>query len=70
MSIAGLDCPYCRRPTVWEGNEHRPFCSERCRLLDLGAWADGSYRVPERQAVSVDDEDDNVSQNNKLEIIT
>lgn len=25
---------------------HLPFCSERCRLLDLGKWADGSYRIP------------------------
>jgi hypothetical protein len=25
---------------------HRPFCSERCRLIDLGAWADEEYRVP------------------------
>ena len=37
-------CVQCRRRPVdpaW-----RPFCSERCRLLDLARWADGSYRVP------------------------
>lgn len=45
MPIAGLSCPQCRRPVVWEGNEFRPFCSERCRLIDLGAWADESYRI-------------------------
>ena len=27
-------------------NRHRPFCSERCRQIDLGAWAAGEYRVP------------------------
>jgi len=30
----------------WEGNEHRPFCSDRCRLLDLGEWASERYRIP------------------------
>ena len=41
-----IACPQCRRPTAWEDNPFRPFCSERCRLLDLGAWADESYRIP------------------------
>jgi endogenous inhibitor of DNA gyrase (YacG/DUF329 family) len=40
-------CPTCRRPAQWEGNKWRPFCSERCRLLDLGAWSGESYRIPE-----------------------
>ena len=39
-------CPTCREPIVWEGNADRPFCSERCRLIDLGAWASERYRVP------------------------
>lgn len=30
----------------WEGNPHRPFCSERCRLVDLGAWLDERYAIP------------------------
>jgi endogenous inhibitor of DNA gyrase (YacG/DUF329 family) len=30
----------------WEGNPHRPFCSDRCRVLDLAAWAEGRYRIP------------------------
>lgn len=41
-----IKCPTCDRPTVWEGNEFRPFCSERCRLIDLGKWADEQYRIP------------------------
>ena len=40
-----MNCPQCRKPVTWEGNAFRPFCSERCRLLDLGAWADGRYRI-------------------------
>jgi len=38
-------CPICKKETPWDGNEHRPFCSERCRLIDLGKWASGDYRI-------------------------
>ncbi|MBX3024907.1 DNA gyrase inhibitor YacG [bacterium] len=48
-------CPACRRPTRWAGNPHRPFCSERCRMADLGAWAAERYRVP-GEAISEDDD--------------
>jgi endogenous inhibitor of DNA gyrase (YacG/DUF329 family) len=30
---------------VWDGNPYRPFCSERCRVIDLAAWATGRYRI-------------------------
>ncbi|MEK7340897.1 MAG: DNA gyrase inhibitor YacG [Candidatus Binatota bacterium] len=39
-------CPICRTEVSWEENPHRPFCSERCRLIDLGAWSEGRYRLP------------------------
>ena len=38
-------CPTCGKPAEWENNPDRPFCSDRCRLLDLGAWADERYVV-------------------------
>ncbi len=38
-------CPTCRRWTPWAGNPHRPFCSARCRLRDLGNWASERYRI-------------------------
>ncbi|WP_455244781.1 DNA gyrase inhibitor YacG [Petrachloros mirabilis] len=41
-----MTCPICRHPTTWEGNPWRPFCSERCQTVDLGAWAAEEYRVP------------------------
>ncbi|HQZ83617.1 MAG TPA: DNA gyrase inhibitor YacG [Pyrinomonadaceae bacterium] len=41
-----IECPQCGKETEFTGNEYRPFCSERCKLLDLGAWADGDYAVP------------------------
>jgi endogenous inhibitor of DNA gyrase (YacG/DUF329 family) len=40
-----IKCPVCKTETVWEENSSRPFCSERCRILDLGKWASGEYRV-------------------------
>jgi hypothetical protein len=44
---------YCRKHQA--DVRFRPFCSERCRLLDLGAWMDGRYRV---EPVSPDSDDD------------
>ena len=41
-----ISCPICHKGIEWEGNPSRPFCSERCRLTDLGAWIDEEYRVP------------------------
>jgi uncharacterized protein len=39
-----LKCPMCKKP-VPAGAEDFPFCSERCRLLDLGKWASGEYVI-------------------------
>jgi len=39
-------CPACKNITTWEENPFRPFCSERCKLIDLGAWASDEYRIP------------------------
>jgi endogenous inhibitor of DNA gyrase (YacG/DUF329 family) len=50
-------CPICREPVTWDGNPDRPFCSERCRLLDLAAWATERYRVPGEAAEPGADED-------------
>ena len=34
------------RPAPWRDNPWRPFCSERCKTIDLAAWAEGEYAVP------------------------
>jgi endogenous inhibitor of DNA gyrase (YacG/DUF329 family) len=42
-----VPCPRCGKQVVWdEKNPSRPFCSERCKMFDLGAWATEQYRVP------------------------
>lgn len=44
-----VQCPHCGKRCVYgPSNPYRPFCSERCRLIDLGAWADERYRIPEQ----------------------
>ncbi len=41
-----LKCPTCEKPVPWTpSNPHRPFCSERCRLIDFGGWANESNRI-------------------------
>jgi len=45
-----IKCPQCGRLTFYSlENAFRPFCSERCRILDLGQWAEESYRIPVEQ---------------------
>ena len=47
MAPEGLmKCPTCGKAAEWQDNPFRPFCSERCQLVDLGRWVDGEYRVP------------------------
>ncbi len=53
-----LSCPICRTPTDSALDPDFPFCSPRCRLLDLGNWADGRYRVPDSTPVPAPDTDD------------
>lgn len=38
-------CPRCGKPTVWADNPTKPFCSARCKLIDLGAWANEDYKI-------------------------
>ncbi|MBI5195408.1 MAG: DNA gyrase inhibitor YacG [Nitrospirae bacterium] len=43
-----IKCPVCKKESEWEGNPFRPFCSERCKLIDLGAWASEEYKIDGR----------------------
>lgn len=41
-----ISCPECGKMIAWDTeNPYRPFCSERCKLIDLGAWASERYRI-------------------------
>src|SRR6059036_932106 len=48
-------CPVCRQPTPWHGNPWRPFCSERCKLRDLGNWAAERFRIAGEKRPSEED---------------
>lgn len=62
-----VNCPICRIGTAWDNNPHRPFCSERCRLIDLGAWADERYRIAgQRIEDEFFDDDKNADEKNKV----
>ena len=50
MSAARVKCPTCQRDLDWENAPFRPFCSERCRLIDLGAWLSGQRAIPGESA--------------------
>jgi endogenous inhibitor of DNA gyrase (YacG/DUF329 family) len=42
-----ISCPTCGKKGSWTPeNKFRPFCSSRCKLIDLGDWADEKHRVP------------------------
>ena len=50
MKQPGVNCPQCGKIIIWNSaNRYRPFCSERCKMIDLGQWATESYRIPESE---------------------
>lgn len=54
-----VKCPTCGKDVEWRPeNRWRPFCSERCRQIDLGAWATEEYRLPEHEKPAAGSDDD------------
>ena len=45
-------CPQCQKEIQWNNNPQRPFCSERCKLIDLGRWASEEYNIPTEEIPS------------------
>jgi endogenous inhibitor of DNA gyrase (YacG/DUF329 family) len=46
-----IKCPTCRRDVEWSSaSPYRPFCSDRCRLIDLGAWLTEQHKIPDEGA--------------------
>jgi uncharacterized protein len=60
-----VNCPTCEKLIEYSGNEFRPFCSERCKLLDFGAWADGEFAIPDNSSLL--SEEDLIQIENSLE---
>jgi len=55
-------CPTCNKQVEWLDNPFRPFCSERCQLIDLDKWVSEEYRVPGK-AIPTDSVDENEEDN-------
>lgn len=54
-----VQCPYCHKTLDWsEQYPYRPFCSERCRTIDLGAWASERYAIPSQGTDNTDQDDE------------
>ncbi|MCL1076295.1 DNA gyrase inhibitor YacG [Shewanella dokdonensis] len=48
-----VKCPTCQKPVEWSAaSAFRPFCSERCKLIDLGEWASEKYTIPVKPEVN------------------
>ncbi len=57
-----VNCPICGQTVPWlPESVHRPFCSARCRDIDLGAWASEKYRVPDDELPEMEDPQQGVS---------
>ena len=57
-------CPQCGKPVEWTPRSRfRPFCSERCKMIDLGNWLGEQYRVPGGPANGESNSDDGPSEN-------
>lgn len=51
--VRTVRCPQCGGPSVYApSNVFRPFCSERCKQMDLGAWANEEFSLPEKEGQS------------------
>lgn len=46
MSIKSYPCPQCKKMVVWSSALFKPFCSERCKMIDFGAWAAEEHIIP------------------------
>jgi hypothetical protein len=54
--VTTVSCPTCQQPVEWTTeSKWRPFCSERCRLLDLGAWMSEQRAIPGDELSAGDD---------------
>jgi endogenous inhibitor of DNA gyrase (YacG/DUF329 family) len=66
--IIKVRCPQCRAEFSYYESMSRPFCSERCKMIDLGHWFEESYRVPLKEQVAEEDLEQIINQNSGEEL--
>lgn len=58
-NFSEVECPTCKSKVVWSAKATwRPFCSERCRLIDLGEWFGEEHRIPGKETPFTEDYND------------
>ncbi|HEX8890133.1 MAG TPA: DNA gyrase inhibitor YacG [Pyrinomonadaceae bacterium] len=61
-----MKCPTCDKPIEWQDNPYRPFCSERCKLIDFGRWANEEYRVPTESAPETSEDEESKDEGGRM----
>lgn len=56
IAMRNIECPTCGKETAYEDNEFRPFCSERCKLIDFGAWVNEEYAIASSESELTEEE--------------
>jgi len=60
-----IKCPRCQKEVIWnKENLYRPFCSDRCKLIDLGDWAEENHKIP---SDFIDNPDDFINSDSEYE---
>lgn len=56
--VGFVNCPNCKKTVQWTNNERfKPFCSERCKLIDLGEWVTEKHTIPGQPTQLADDDE-------------
>jgi len=62
-----VKCPKCKKEFRYYDSEFRPFCCERCKMVDLGKWVTGEYAIPARPEALTDEDMEELSRIKKIE---
>ncbi|MWP49579.1 MULTISPECIES: DNA gyrase inhibitor YacG [unclassified Gilliamella] len=56
QTVTYVNCPTCQKQVIWSKKDspYRPFCSKRCQLIDLGAWATEEHRIADKDITEQD----------------
>jgi endogenous inhibitor of DNA gyrase (YacG/DUF329 family) len=58
-----VNCPQCEKVFYYYESEFRPFCTERCKMIDLGHWFEESYRVPTTEINKIEENNESKNEN-------
>ena len=56
-----VKCPYCKKEFIYKDSKFRPFCCQRCKMIDLGQWLSENYQIESKEkpgAQETDEQDD------------